>query len=349
MGVIRCAARVATVTVAAAVFGCGDGSGQRVVGSESGAIDIKVPRPSFTLTDTDGNPFDFAARTAGRLTILEFGYVNCPDVCPIHMANLAAVMRNLPASERLAIDVVFVSVDPDRDSLPALKRWLAAFDGSFIGLTGSRAALDAAQLAVNFGPATVSPGPDGVPVVTHAAPVLVFTADDTAHVMYPFGTRQADWARDLPRLLQKKASKAARATAPAPAPVTVERAYIVEPAGNAPAAIYAVIRNTGGDADTLIALDGGTTGPVSIHESVHDAAAHSVTMRFVPQVAVPARGSARFAPGGLHGMLTPTGPALRPGDEATLVFRFARAGSVIVRARVIARADVDSATAARNP
>lgn len=345
---IRCATRTAAGIAAGVMLGCGDGGGQRVVGSESGAIDIKVPRPSFVLTDTDGKPFDFAARTAGRVTVLEFGYVNCPDVCPIHMANLAAVMRNLPASERLAIDVVFVSIDPDRDSLPALKRWLAAFDESFIGLTGSRAALDAAQLAVQFGPATVVPGPDGAPVVTHAAPVLVFTADDTAHVMYPFGTRQADWARDLPRLLKKRPANGAHVAATAPAPVTVERAYIVEPAGNAPAAVYAVLRNTGAAADTLIALDGGTAGPVSIHESVHDVATHSVSMRLVTSVAVPAGGVVRLAPGALHGMLTPTGPAMRPGDEAALVFRFVKAGPMVVRARVISRTDVDSATSSRD-
>ena len=50
------------------------------------------PRPDFTLTDTSGQPFDFRAETQGKLTLLFFGYTHCPDVCPIHMANLSAAL-----------------------------------------------------------------------------------------------------------------------------------------------------------------------------------------------------------------------------------------------------------------
>jgi protein SCO1/2 len=192
----------------AVLLGCTGGEGGRVVGAESIATDVALARPDFTLTDTDGKPFDFLARTAGKLTFLQFGYLNCPDVCPVHMANLGTVIGKLAPSDRMKIVVVFVSVDPDRDSLPALKRWVAAVNPEFIGVTGRREALDAAQKAVGFAPAFVTPAATNSPAtVTHAAPVIVFTPDDSAHVMYPFGTRQADWERDIPRLLAKTGSR----------------------------------------------------------------------------------------------------------------------------------------------
>jgi protein SCO1/2 len=187
---------------------CGENEGGRVVGAESGATQVALARPSFTLTDTEGKPFDFAARTAGKLTFLAFGYLNCPDVCPVHMANLATVLGKLAPSDKMNTAVVFVSIDPDRDSLPAIRKWLDAASTTFIGLTGSRPALDSAQASVGFGAAIVQTGPDGETVtVNHAAPVIVFTPDDSAHVMYPFGTRQVDWERDMPRLLAKTGSR----------------------------------------------------------------------------------------------------------------------------------------------
>ena len=57
-------------------------------------------KPDFTLADTEGRPFDFRAGTDGFVTLLFFGYTHCPDVCPIHMANIAAVLRDLDYADR---------------------------------------------------------------------------------------------------------------------------------------------------------------------------------------------------------------------------------------------------------
>ncbi len=339
------AARIALVALLA--LGCRDQQPGRVVGADSGAVDIAVARPSFTLTATDGAPFDFEARTAGRLTFLEFGYTHCPDVCPVHMANLAAALRKLPPSDRMKIDVVFVSVDPDRDSLPVLRRWLDAFDPAFIGLTGTREALDAAQRAVGFAPAIVTPAAPGAPgtaVVTHAAPVLAFTADDTAHAMFPFGTRQTDWERDIPHLLARRGARAPSARARG---VSFSRVYLVAPAGDAPAALYLVARNDGAVADSITGLDAGDLGPASVHMSMGDAKSGTMMMHAVSAVALPARSVVRFAPGGYHGMIGPLLRRVTRGDRVPVVIRLARAGAVTVSATVIAYADVDTATAAR--
>jgi protein SCO1/2 len=167
------------------------------------ALQPAVPRPSFTLTDTRGQVFDFGRETHGLLTFLFFGYTNCPDVCPVHVANVAAVLHTLPFEEQQRARFVFVTTDPARDSLPALRKWLDHFDASFIGLRGDDA--DVARVMGGLGLPPAGRGParaDGSYDVGHPATVIVFTADDSAHVLYPFGTRQVDWAEDIPRLLK---------------------------------------------------------------------------------------------------------------------------------------------------
>jgi protein SCO1/2 len=164
------------------------------------------PKPDFTLTDTEERPFDFRSGTDGFVTLLFFGYTHCPDVCPIHMANIAAVLADLPYAERSRIRVVFVTTDPERDTAPRLREWLDRFDHSFVGLRGSEDEVNAVQAELHL-PAAVRqpsrPGPlPGAYAVGHAAQVIAFTADGRARVVYPFGTRQSDWAHDLPKLVE---------------------------------------------------------------------------------------------------------------------------------------------------
>ena len=159
-------------------------------------------KPDFVLTDTRGDPFDFRRETDGYLTLLFFGYTHCPDVCPVHMANIAAVLREIDPSVVARVKVVFVTTDPARDTPERLRQWLDSFDPTFIGLTGDTESIGAAERALDLPAAELGP-PDstGSYFVGHSAVVVAFTPDDQAHVVYPFGTRQADWANDLPKLL----------------------------------------------------------------------------------------------------------------------------------------------------
>ncbi len=165
-------------------------------GTELGAPE---PRPDFTLTDTDGEPFDFRAETEGRLTLLFFGYTSCPDVCPLHLSNLASVLDR-PGMPQPT--VVFVGVDRRRDTPEAIRTFLDRFDPRFIGLTGTEdelvAAQEAARVPVAIAEEPSEPGGDYL--VGHASQILAYTADDLAHVQYPFGVRQQDWEADLPLL-----------------------------------------------------------------------------------------------------------------------------------------------------
>ncbi len=163
-----------------------------------------IARPGFELTDTHGRPFNFATDTKGTLTLLAFGYTHCPDVCPVQMANIAAAMRRLSRTDQQRIRVVFVTTDPPRDSAQRLRSWLDSFNPAFVGLRGTEAQIEAAEHAVGVAIAAreaSAPG-DTNYAVGHAAQVYAFTADDSAHRAYPFGTLQQDWAHDLPELLR---------------------------------------------------------------------------------------------------------------------------------------------------
>jgi protein SCO1/2 len=95
--------------------------------------------PDFTLTDQSGNAFALSSER-GHPVALFFGYAHCPDICPTTLAALAQAKRKLDPAERFA--VVFVTVDPRRDTPAVLGRYLRLFDPSFIGLSGTDAQLE---------------------------------------------------------------------------------------------------------------------------------------------------------------------------------------------------------------
>jgi protein SCO1/2 len=188
---------LAVVLIAACRSDSGTGSPSRYAGRE---LPQPQSKPEFILTATDGRPFDFRRETDGHLTFLFFGYTNCPDVCPVHMANLAAALDRLPLEVTGDVRVVFVTTDPERDTPVRIREWLDAYDPRFIGLTGTDEELTSAQVAAGLVPAARDSSSTAEYAVGHAAQVLSYTADNLGRVHYPFGTRQTDWTHDIPLL-----------------------------------------------------------------------------------------------------------------------------------------------------
>ena len=160
--------------------------------------------PSVELIDTDGEPFHLDRDTAGTPTLLFFGYASCPDICPIHLGAIASSMSSAGVAHD-DLDVVFVTVDPDRDTPEAIGEWLPNFSPRFEGLTGDiddiQRALDALDLP---GPVVEGADPRGDgELIGHPAQVIGFDAEGQARRVWPFGTRRADWIADLPRLVEE--------------------------------------------------------------------------------------------------------------------------------------------------
>ncbi|MFB6240109.1 MAG: SCO family protein [Gemmatimonadota bacterium] len=163
------------------------------------------PKGDFTLTATDGEPWNFREETDGRITLLFFGYTHCPNACPVQMATLGAAYGKLPWKLQDRIEVVFVTTDPARDTLSRLDSWLDNFHESFVGLRGSRGEVNRIMESYGLPPAridTAGTAGEGY-TVGHAAHVLLFTPDDSLRMMYPTGTRQKAWVEDLRTLARE--------------------------------------------------------------------------------------------------------------------------------------------------
>ena len=166
------------------------------------------PKPDFTFTSMTGAPYRFRDETKDKVALLFFGYTHCPDVCPMHMQNIAAVLKKLPPEDRERIEVVFVTTDPERDTPQRLRAWLGNFDSTFVGVAGTMEDVNRIQRGMGMPPAKKEDAPPGSVAgnygVAHGAAVLAFTADDSLRTLYPFGMRQEDFAVDIPLLLKVK-------------------------------------------------------------------------------------------------------------------------------------------------
>jgi len=113
------------------------------------AIDVGWQHPvlEFHLKDTDGKPRSLEDYR-GKVVIMFFGYTHCPEVCPTTLADLAHVMRML-GEEAKNIQVLFVTLDPERDTPEVLSKFIPSFDPSFVALSGDKQAI--AKAAKSFG------------------------------------------------------------------------------------------------------------------------------------------------------------------------------------------------------
>lgn len=156
---------------------------------------LPAPLPDVALTGTRGHQVGLRAAAAGKVTLLYFGYTNCPDLCPTTMADVALGLRRLPATLRSDVRVVFVTTDPARDSPSALGHWLARFDPSFVGLTGDPDALVAAQLkALGLPAGSVEAGPA---VIGHPSGVIAYDRSGAQRLTFSPVTSPAEFARVL--------------------------------------------------------------------------------------------------------------------------------------------------------
>ncbi len=96
--------------------------------------------PDFTLTDDHGQPFQLKTQQ-GKVVLLYFGYTRCPDVCPLTLGKLAQVRQAL-GPDAGPVEVVFITVDPERDTAQVLQDYMARFDPTFVGLRGTWPELD---------------------------------------------------------------------------------------------------------------------------------------------------------------------------------------------------------------
>jgi protein SCO1/2 len=188
--------RLATVAVVLALAACGRGE------TRPGASDISGVMPDLSFTMTRAN--DGAPATAdsyrGKAVLLYFGYTHCPDECPTTLANLATVLRDLGPRAK-DVRVLFVSVDPARDTSPVLKAYVSTFAPQIDGMRGTEdqiAAL-ARRYRVLYRVTAASPGKDTE--VMHSDSTFFFDPSGRARLVTTSTDDRQAIAADVKHLL----------------------------------------------------------------------------------------------------------------------------------------------------
>lgn len=183
---------------------------QQVAGSDQASatypgatvLPVSFSKPTVTLTDTQGQPYNIATATTGRITLLYFGYTHCPDVCPINMSLAAQALSAMPAAERSHVTVVFVTTDPHRDTPAVIRAWLDHFSTSFVGLTGSITQVQLAEHQAGLPPSALAPADQGDGYsITHAGYTLAFSQDNQAHLQIDVSEAPNEYATTLEHLV----------------------------------------------------------------------------------------------------------------------------------------------------
>ncbi len=175
-------------------------------------VDISgsLPRLSFTMTRANDGKIVTAADYRGKVVMLYFGYTFCPDICPTTLANIALILKRL-GPQAAHVRFLFVTIDPNRDTLAALKRYTALFAPEMDGLRGTPDEI--AELARRYRVTySVHPGGGGKPyTVSHGAAIYAFDTTGRARVLLPIETVPhpdlAGTAADLTRLIDESAPK----------------------------------------------------------------------------------------------------------------------------------------------
>ena len=182
---------------------CGGGGGEASTELNGTPLDPPAEVAATPLVDTDGSAYSLVDDTDKDLTLVFFGYTNCPDICGQVMATLAGTLARLDDGAKERLDVVFVTTDPARDTEPVVEEYVDAFDPSIIGLTGGLDDIVAVGKSLYVGVDQGEKLPSGGYDVTHGTRVMAIDSDDQTHVMWDHDVSQAQLAHDVLMLLDE--------------------------------------------------------------------------------------------------------------------------------------------------
>ena len=166
---------------------------------KAGVFDPPREAPDFTLEGSNGHALELS-RFRGKVVLLAFGYSSCPGVCPVTLATFASARRKLGAAAA-DVQVVYVTVDPERDNAGRLKQFLTGFDSSFIGGTGTDAQLAAVRKVYGIS-ATKIPAGDSY-LFSHSSFTYEIDRSGRIRALMPYGHSADDFVNDLKILLKQ--------------------------------------------------------------------------------------------------------------------------------------------------
>ncbi len=166
---------------------------------KAGTFDPPRPAPDFALEGSDGHELRIGS-FRGKVVLLAFGYSSCTDVCPVTLATFAAARRKLGAAAA-DVQVVYVTVDPQRDVPGRLKKFLASFDDTFIGGTGTEAQLAAVRKDYGVSAKKIPYGSSYA--YAHSSFTYLIDRRGRIRALMPYGHSPDDYVNDLTNLLKE--------------------------------------------------------------------------------------------------------------------------------------------------
>lgn len=156
--------------------------------------------PDFSLTGSNGSELKLSSYR-GKVVVLAFGFTTCPDVCPVTLATLAQARKKLGA-EAKGVQVVYVTVDPERDDAERMRMYLAAFDPTFIGGTGAAERLEAVRKEYGIIANRKTVGTSYL--YGHSSFIYLIDAAGRLCALMPYGHPADDFVHDLRILMAKQ-------------------------------------------------------------------------------------------------------------------------------------------------
>jgi protein SCO1/2 len=166
-------------------------------GLKAGVFNPARAAPDFSVRGSDGTALTLS-RYRGKVVVLGFGYTSCPNVCPATLAVLAQAHRKL-GTLGSQVQIIYLTVDPERDTAERLKQYLAAFDPTFVGGTGTAAEM--AAVRSNYGVTAEKHGTGSDYAVAHSSFIYLITRDGKLRALMPFGHKADDYVHDISMLL----------------------------------------------------------------------------------------------------------------------------------------------------
>jgi protein SCO1/2 len=170
------------------------------LGLKSGVFEPPRMAPDFTVRGSNGKELKLS-QFRGKLVLLEFGYTSCVDVCPVSLATLAQARKQLgPQADQM--QVIYVTVDPERDTEERMRNYLKAFDTTFIGATGTPQQM--ARVRQEYGITATKKTIEGSKdyIVGHSSYLYFVDRKGSLRALLPFGRSADDVAHDAKLLLK---------------------------------------------------------------------------------------------------------------------------------------------------
>jgi protein SCO1/2 len=178
----------------AATAGAGEDSTLR-----AGVFSPPRPAPDFSLRGSDGSELALH-RYRGKVVVLGFGFSSCPAVCPTTLAVLAEARKRLGAAGE-ELQVVYVTVDPERDGVERLHEFLGRFDRTFVGGTGS--AEELAAVRERYGVVATRTGSGESYGFVHSSSTYLIDREGALRALMPYGHSSEDYVHDVEILLRQ--------------------------------------------------------------------------------------------------------------------------------------------------